>query len=95
MLIISVIDKIFEPCKKYVIHEDHGQISIKKFKIFVSELICLITVLTGSQQIYCSIGLWRHSAIFSVDLRLCYKIAGRRAQIHNMVSVNQAIENKG
>ena len=32
MLIISALDKIFEPSKKYVFHKNQGQISINKFK---------------------------------------------------------------
>ena len=39
MLIISALDKIFELCKKYVIHVDHCQKSTKKIKILVPELI--------------------------------------------------------
>ena len=53
--------------------------------------ISLITVLSGSQQIYCSIGIWRHSAIFSVDFRLCYNIQGGEVRFIKMVSVNQGI----
>ena len=38
MLIISALDKIFEPSKKYVFHKNHGQISINKFKfLFIFE----------------------------------------------------------
>ncbi len=39
MLIISALDKISELCKKYVIHVDRCQISIKKIKILIPELI--------------------------------------------------------
>ncbi len=39
MLIISALDKIFELCKKYVIHMDHCQISIEKIKILDSWFI--------------------------------------------------------
>ncbi len=49
MLIISVLDKIFEFCKKYVIHRDHCQTSIKKFKNLESELIWLHIMVEASE----------------------------------------------